>query len=105
MALVKRRMSRKKVMILGALFGVLLIGGFWYLFGVQETGITGGGSSTDPATERLRSELRELKGVHQDLLPSLERLYDDARFQALTQYGEVPVPAGTTGRPNPFQPL
>jgi hypothetical protein len=103
MALVKRRLSRKKMFTLIVFLAIIVLGGFWYLYQPGGGGIVG--QEADPKIRQLQSDLSDLERVRQNLLPSLEKLYDDVRFQELKQYGDVPVERGEIGRPNPFQPL
>ena len=103
MALVKRRMSQKKMLVLIGVLLVIVLVGFYYLFGSKTGGIVG--TSTDPVMQRMQTDLSEVQKVRNSLLPSLETLFDDVRFRELKQYGAVPVEPGKIGRDNPFQPL
>lgn len=103
MALVKRRMSQKKMLVLVGLLVVVFGVGFYYLFGSKTGVIVGAG--VDPAVQKMQTDLGELQKIRNGLLPSLEKLFDDVRFQELKQYGDVPVEPGKIGRDNPFQPL
>ncbi|MFH1171711.1 MAG: hypothetical protein V1778_04190 [bacterium] len=96
-------MSRKKMMLLVGFLAVFVAGGLYYLFGMNNAGIISSGQ--DPTMQRLQSNLRDLQAVQQSLLPSLQKLFDDTRFQELKQYGDIPVQPGKTGRANPFAPF
>lgn len=103
MALVKRRMSRKKILLLLGLLGAAVIGGLYYVYGTGNS--TGSGAQTDAVTQRLHTDLNEVNAVGDALLPSLDSLLGDPRFQELKQFGELPVEQGPTGRKNPFLPF
>lgn len=103
MALVKRRMSQKKTLVLIGLLVAIFLAGFYYLFGTNTGGIVG--TSADPVIQKMQTDLSDLQKVRNGLLPSLESLFDDVRFRELKQFGAVPVEPGKIGRDNPFQPL
>lgn len=88
------------------LIGILVVafaGAAYYLFGTNSSSLVGQG--TDPVADRLQADLSALQKERQDLLPSLDSIFSDARFQALQPYGNMPVQPGATGRTNPFLPF
>ena len=82
--------------------GILVLGGLYYLFG-SGAGITP--ATDDPTITRLRRELSDVEKTDRELLPDLQKLLEDVRFEELKQFGELPVDVGTLGRANPFQPF
>lgn len=96
----KKRASQMQTSLLYGLLGVALLVGAYYLF------FTGSGDSvsdTDPTIERLKKDLTSLESTDQRLLTNLDTLLNDPRYDALKQFGELPVEAGKQGRDNPFQ--
>lgn len=101
MALVRRQLGAKRKTFFLVAF-VLAAGGLlYYLIPATSTTLTPG---TDPATTRLQEELQAVQKLDERLSADVERLLTDVRFQELTQFGELPVRVGETGKINPFLP-
>lgn len=103
MALVKKQVSRQRMIVFGIILAVLILTALYYYFGGTSGSL--GNPGADPAIQALQSNLREVRSTDESLLTDLDRLFRDVRFQELRQYGDVPVDVGRMGRPNPFEPL
>lgn len=103
MALVKKQLSRKRMVTLLLIVVIIAAGGAYFIF-LNGASITQ--TPDDPIVNRLTSELSSLKRVNQTFLSDLEVLLHDVRFNELKQYGSLPVEVGPgVGRVNPFQPF
>lgn len=103
MALILKDTGRRKMIILlGVFAGLAVAGGAYLLFFTESPGTA---SSTDATIQAIQKEAREMHELDQSLLPDLNRVYSDSRFQRLQQYGLLPVEVGSQGRSNPFAPI
>lgn len=103
MALILKDTNRRQTIILfSVLAGLAVAGGAYLLFFAKSPGPT---ASNDTVIQSLQNEAREMRALDESLLPDLNALYGDARFQRLQQYGSLPVEVGPQGRTNPFAPV
>lgn len=101
MALVRRQLSARRKTFLTVFLLLVAAGLLYYLFPTTDTTIAPG---ADPATTRIQEELQNAKELDERLTSDVEQILLDVRFQELTQFGDLPVRVGETGKANPFQP-
>lgn len=101
MALVRKQMSAKRKTFFIMAFILAASGLLYYLFPASDSTVSLG---DNPATAKLRTELRTVHELDQSLSADVEQLLVDVRFQELTQFGDLPVVVGNIGKANPFKP-
>ncbi len=102
MALVKKQTSRQQTALLIVFFTLAALGTLFYFFILPAFQTA---PSSDTTTQNLEDTSREVRVLRESLVPDLERLFQDARFEELKQYGDTNIEVGKLGRDNPFQPL
>lgn len=103
MALVKKQANAQRTIIYIVILVVAILTTLYYA--VIAPTLNHGSSSTTGTTSPQEQQGRDLRALEERLIPDLDKVSSDPRFQSLKQYGDTQVQAAPMGRSNPFQPL